>query len=255
MSDLFADCPYTRDRDVIRERDALLTERSDLCVCVSRPLLEIKAASARGTAEYLPHGVDFKKFRAAASQATPPELAGIAQPIAGYFGTLTAQNDIELLTWCAKSSPGISFVFAGTITAGDYSALQRLPNVHFIGNVPLERIPSLAAGFDVCLLPWKLSAWIEHCNPLKFLEYMASGRPIVSVPIPQVVETAGDSISVASDKREFCEAITWELTHDTPERRHRRIAIAEGHDWSRHQEQLSALIETALRRFDEAHAP
>ncbi|GAH58233.1 unnamed protein product, partial [marine sediment metagenome] len=174
------------------------------------------------------------------------ELEGIPKPIAGYFGTLTAHNDIELLMWCARRLPDVSFVLAGQITGGDYSALGNMPNVHLLGKIPYERIPYLCASFDVCMLQWKMSDWIRSCNPLKLFEYMASGRPIVSVPIVEVVKKYSEVISVARSKEEFCQAIMWELQNDTKARSQRRIQIAAEHSWDRHVEMISQLIMDTL---------
>jgi glycosyltransferase involved in cell wall biosynthesis len=154
---------------------------------------------------------------------------------------MTAYNDIELLLWCAQKLPDVSFVFAGQITGGDYSELKKLSNVYFLGRVPYEKIPQLCADFDVCMLQWKMDEWIESCNPLKMFEYMASGRPIVSVPIKEAMQYS-DIISIAHNKEEFCKAIRWELQNDTVERSRKRVEIAGKHSWDNHVEKLSDLI-------------
>ena len=97
------------------------------------------------------------------------------------------------------------------------------------------------------MLQWKMSEWIRNCNPLKMLEYMASGRPIVSVEINEAKQYS-DAVSIAGNKEEFCKAIEWELHNDTPERRARRIEIAARHSWSHHLEELSKLIVETIRR-------
>jgi len=247
VSDLFSDCTYSSNRDILQRRERLITERSDVLICVSKELHQAKSAEARRVF-YLPHGVDFELFRAAAEGPQPelPQLQGIDGPIAGYFGTLTALNDIELIDDCASRLPHVSFVLGGQVTGGDYEALARRPNVHLIGRVPYEQIPALCARFDVCLLNWKMSPWIRHCNPLKFFEYMASGKPIVSVPIAEIEANYSDLVSIAATHEAFCEAIERELQQDTPERAARRIAAADEHSWTRHGEKLSKIIADEL---------
>ncbi len=244
VSDAFAECPYTRDGASVRAREERLTRESSVLVCVSQTLFEAKRAVRNGAVHYLPHGVEFDRFaQAAATRSSSPWLRGVRRPIAGYFGTLTAQNDIELLEYCARTAPDISYVFAGTITAGDYSRLRARPNVVFTGKLPYEDIPALAAAFDVCLLPWRMSDWIRHCNPLKLMEYLAAGRPVVSVPIPQVQALAGTLVSFASEPREFLAAIRRELASDGPERARQRQALAQSHDWTAVVEKLSKILE------------
>jgi UDP-galactopyranose mutase len=172
----------------------------------------------------------------------------VTGPIAGYFGTLTEQNDIELLEHCARSLPHVNFVFAGRVTGGDYEKLRRMSNVRFLGHVPYEKIPQLCARFDVCLLPWRMSPWIEYCNPLKLFEYMASGKPIVSVPICEVIDRYSHIVSVAHTPEQFCSSIETELVGDTEKRKQLRISTAKQHTWDKYIVRLSGIIDDALAR-------
>jgi glycosyltransferase involved in cell wall biosynthesis len=245
VSDLFNRCTYTANKKVLEQREAAILTKSDVLICVSKELFAAQSAR-HPNVHYLPHGVDFELFRTVAEKKIIlPELANVARPIAGYFGTMTACNDIELLLWCAQKLPDVSFVFAGQITGGDYSELGKMNNVHFLGRLPYEKIPQLCAHFDVCMLQWKMDEWIESCNPLKMFEYMASGRPIVSVPIKEAMQYS-DVISIANSKEQFTDAIRWELRNDTPQRAQRRIEIAGEHSWDKHIEKISELIETAI---------
>jgi len=246
VSDLFGNDFYTSNAQKQQTREARMSAASDLVVCVSRELYDRKRQE-RANVHYLPHGVEFELFRRAGECGQPlPEVAAIRKPIAGYFGTMTAENDIEMMVYCARNLPDVSFVFAGQITAGDYSVLGALDNVHLLGRLPYEKIPLLCASFDVCMLQWKMSEWIRNCNPLKMLEYMASGSPIVSVEINEAKQYA-DTISIATSKEEFCRAIQWELQNDTETRRKRRIEIAAEHSWANHAERISELIEQTIQ--------
>ena len=245
VSDLFANDSYTSNSQLQRQREEYISNESDLLICVSRELYSRKQ-SQRDNVSYIPHGVDYDLFREAAQKKERiEELTRVPKPIAGYFGTMTAYNDIELLLWCAQKLPDVSFVFAGQITGGDYSELGKMNNVHFLGRLPYEKIPQLCTHFDVCMLQWKMDEWIESCNPLKMFEYMASGRPIVSVPIKEAMQYS-DVISIANSKEQFTDAIRWELRNDTPQRAQRRIEIAGGHSWDKHIEKISELIETTI---------
>lgn len=247
VSDMFEECSYTANKEILRKRAQEIRTKSDVLICVSKTLHETEAAQ-RDNVFYLPHGVDFELFRKAADNGDNPmkELANVPRPIAGYYGTLTALNDIELLQYCATRLRDVSFVLAGQITGGDYRELSKLPNVYFLGKLPYEQIPGLCACFDVCLLPWKMSKWIQFCNPLKFFEYMASGKPIVSIPIPEIAENYSDIVSVARTKGEYRKAITWELNNDTQKRAYRRIKAAKEHSWENHIERLSRIINSAI---------
>lgn len=247
VSDLFSHSSYLADKKLLSQRDRIISQKSDILICVSQKLYEIKLKNYPNV-YYLSHGVDFQAFANAAEN--PPlildELFRIKKPIAGYFGTLTDFNDIELLVYCAQKLPQFSFVFAGQITAGDYSELKNCSNVYFTGKIPYQKIPQLCESFDLCLLPWKVDEWIKCCNPLKFMEYMASGKPIVSIPIDQLTNKYSDLISIAADKYRFCNAILYELKNDTPQRSARRIEIARSNSWDNKIQKLSQILTDAL---------
>jgi len=247
VSDLFGEDGYTANPAALRQREERISQASDVLICVSKRLYEAKKAE-QDKVFYLPHGVDFQLFRDAENNAGDSfmQLANIPKPIAGYYGTMTAFNDIELLQYCASHLKDVSFVLAGQVTGGNYEDLSKLSNVYFLGRIPYQQIPALCACFDVCLLQWKMSKWIRYCHPLKFFEYMASGKPIVSIPIDEIVENYSDVVSVAEGKEEYCKAITWELNNDTNERVQRRIEAAKEHSWDSHIEQLSQIISEAL---------
>lgn len=242
VSDRFEQCPYTRNKEKLLSREAAVAKNSDLIVCVSKQLYEQKKNS-NSRVDYLPHGVHFDEFRQPFySCEILKQLRNVKHPVAGYFGTLTSHNDIELLMDCARKLPYITFVLAGQITGGDYSSMRELANIILPGKVKYEQIPALCSIFDVCLLPWKMSEWIAQCNPLKLFEYMASGKPVVSVPINEVVQNYSDVVSVAAGKEQFSEAIKWELEYDNRERKEKRIDIACRHSWENQTDQLSDMI-------------
>lgn len=246
-SDKFDECANTRNKLRLRHREQLVSQHSDVIICASNKLYESKREQ-KAHVHYLPHGVDFELFRKAAEDTRfYDDLKHAPHAVAGYFGTLTAQNDIELLEHCAASLSHVRFVFAGQVTGGDYDHLRRMPNVSFLGRVPCEQIPHLCASFDVCLLPWRMNEWIESCNPLKLFEYMASGNPIVSVPICEVKDRYSDIVAVAENKEQFCRAIETELDNDTDRRKTLRIETAKRHTWNNHILRLSSIITDALQ--------
>jgi hypothetical protein len=91
------------------------------------------------------------------------------------------------------------------------------------------------------MLQWKMDEWIKCCNPLKMFEYMASGKPVVSVAIAEAMQYS-DIISIAQDKEEFCMAIRRELQNDTAERSRQRVEIARKHCWDGKVEEISNLV-------------
>jgi len=164
-----------------------LLRRADLVLVSAERLLDSKARINRRIA-LVRHGVDFDHFRRALDPETevPQELAVLPRPVIGYFG-LIAQDwvDVNLLALVAQRLPRASLVLLGKVTM-NVSALERLPNVHFLGRKPYATLPSYCKGFDVAVIPFPVSEVTLNANPLKAREYIAAGLPVVSTPIPEV---------------------------------------------------------------------
>jgi hypothetical protein len=60
-----------------------------------------------------------------------------------------------------------------------------------IGSVPHLKIPEKIRNFDICIMPYVLDSYTVGVNPLKILEYLALGKPVISSPIPAVKEFPG----------------------------------------------------------------
>src|SRR6266481_9766818 len=164
-----------------------LLRRADVVLVSAERLLRSKARINPRIA-LVRHGVDFDHFRRSLDPKTeiPADLAALPGPVIGYFG-LIAQDwiDVDLLVHVAQRFPHASLVLRGKVTM-DVSALERFPNVHFLGRKPYATLPSYCKGFDVALIPFPVSEVTLNANPLKAREYLAAGLPVVSTPIPEV---------------------------------------------------------------------
>jgi glycosyltransferase involved in cell wall biosynthesis len=193
--------------EFIKSCESKLLSNSDLILYVNRKLMA-EDVGYEDRKYYLGHGVDYHLFaRASGNQKKiHPELACLKRPIVGFFGAIEDfVVDLELLKFAAEALPEMSFVLIGLSTS-DISDITSLPNVHYFGFRPYHDIPEFGASFDVGIMPWVQSEWIEYCNPVKLKEYLALGIPIVTTPIPQVEEYPG-LLSVAKTPQEFVEAI------------------------------------------------
>ena len=147
-----------------------------------------------------PNGADYAHFaRAATEIAIPPDLARIPGPIVGYHGALAGWIDWELVEAVASSQPDLSFVFIGPLYSGS-ECLPSGPNLHYLGHRDYRLLPNYLRGFDIGIIPFRISPLTMSCNPIKLWEYLAAGVQVVSTPLPEVkpyleVVTAPDAAS------------------------------------------------------------
>jgi glycosyltransferase involved in cell wall biosynthesis len=235
------------DRASIASLDQELTRCADQVFAVSSPLLEAKRALNPATA-YAPHGVDFDLFATASDPAThpPDEAAHLNHPVIGYFGVLDAKLDIQLLVSLAEARPQWTFLFVGRTTP-EAAALSRFPNVVLVGPQPYDSLPRWASAFDVAIMPYVRNAQIHCSNPLKLREYLATGKPVVSVPTPEV-ETLKDFVRLARSPADFLAQIEDVLQSDTPAHRQARQAAVAAMSWDARVAHALAFLEQGLAR-------
>ena len=109
-------------------------------------------------------------------------------------------------------------------------ALESLPNVVFAGVRPYAELPNWAKAIDVCILPYIQTPLVLQSSPLKLREYLASGKAIVSVPLPETT-LLGDAVETAVDGPGFVAAIEAALAADNPELIAVRQRAIEGNTW------------------------
>ena len=226
------------EEKLLDECDLILATAEELCLKKERknkkPIL-------------LPHGVDFYHFRSGGKgYNTPKELMGISKPIIGFFGAISAWLDFNLIIEIATECPDWSFVFIGPVDT-DIKRLVKFSNIHFIGKVAYEKLPVYAAAFDLAIVPFLINELTISVNPLKILEYLACGLPVVTTNLPETRKFS-DVIYIANDYNEFLKNIKCALCENSYESRSKRIEVAKRHSWGNVAERLSLYINEVLRK-------
>jgi len=218
----------------IPDDERRLLERADLVIIHSPGLLERKGGINPNT-RLLPNGVDFAAV--SSPHPEPSDLAGIPRPRIGYCGWLKNQLDWDLLAKLAARHSEWSFVFVGGVAphpelTAILEDLGRRPNVHLLGARRSDELMRYPAHFDVCMLPYRITAYTDCIYPLKLHEYLASGRPVVGTPIRTLREFA-DLVELAMGPEEWSAALSRALESDDDGGRgaEQRVSVARRHDW------------------------
>ncbi|HEY3607544.1 MAG TPA: glycosyltransferase, partial [Pseudonocardiaceae bacterium] len=124
----------------------------------------------------------------------------------------------------------------------------RLPNVHHVGAVPFADLPRWLARMDVGLTPYTDSAFNRASFPLKTLEYLAAGRPVVGSDLPATRGLAQESmdVSAVAGPAEFAARVRAVAAMPaTPAVVRRRRAVAARHSWAARATRLTQLVDLA----------
>jgi len=229
-TDRYEDDPNV-DRDVILNYDKKLKTNADITIYVNKLLYDEEAAQCKN-AFFMDHGVDYEMFsKAEQDSKKPDDIAGIKKPIAGYFGALDGHKlDTGFLEAVAELLPDVSFVFIGKPSL-DCSQLSKMNNVWMLGQKDYEQIPHYGKCFDVAILPWRINKWTEAANPIKFKEYLALGKPVISTPSFSELQQYTDVAYEAESPDEFAKCITKAYAEDNPELAKKRRQIVAQNSW------------------------
>ena len=93
------------------------------------------------------------------------------------------------------------------------------PNVHLIPWQSQTAIHAFNRSFDVCLMPYHADHPFNRvCCPTKIMDYMATGRPVVSTALPEC-RLYDDLFDVAETPDEFVEAVGRIVAHGSDDGR------------------------------------
>lgn len=163
-----------------KERVALA--RADVVAAVS-PQLADRWSSLGASPLIIPNGCHVVP----PDQVPPtPIAAGLPRPVVGLVGQLSERIDIAVLE--AITDAGFSLLMVGPHdprwVPRRFASLITRPEVHYAGRVPVTAVPAYLAAIDVGITPYSNSPFNDASFPLKTLEYLGAGRPVVSSALP-----------------------------------------------------------------------
>ncbi len=193
-------------------------------------------------------GVDVAHFGKARLKRTqvPADIADLPGPVFGFFGVVDERMDYDLVAKIADSQPGGSVVIIGPMTKVDPASLPQRPNLHWLGGRDYQMLPAYVRGFDVCLMPFAMNEHTEFINPTKALEYMATGRPIVSSAVEDVVLQFSDVVKIARSHDEFIAMCAQAVESPDAAAIKRGLALAKQNSWESIVACMKANIADAL---------
>lgn len=231
----------------VLEAERIIHQSADLAFFVNHSLVEERQHINPRT-YHLGHGVDYDHFvkgSFAVSEGVPDDIAAIPAPVVGYIGVLRSL-DFDLIKKLAVANPGYSFVFIGDVQE-DYSEIKKLPNIHFLGKKPYEQLPLYMRRIDCYGIFYRMDdVFNNYRNPKKLLEYLATGKPIVSVPVLEMAHF-GDLVYTASTFDDFNEFLKRAILQDSAEQKSERIHYAADHTWDQAAMEAGAKILPLLR--------
>ena len=244
---IYLDRDYTLGFDYWKRHgvklEPLLMSKCDAVVCNSLDFTK-KNLRYNPNSFYISNGANLDLFNAEKVYEQPEELALFERPIIGYVGALTASRlDVDLISGLAKNIKKGTVVLIGPEDeAFQQSDLHQLKNVQFIATKKTEEVPAFVNSFDVCINPQVLNEITIGNFPLKIVEYLAMGKPIVATKTNTMGEVFAAHTYLATGVDEFSEKIDQAIKEDNQILRKARINFSQNFSWEKITNNLLSVI-------------
>jgi glycosyltransferase involved in cell wall biosynthesis len=174
------------------------------------------------------------------------KLKSKGNPIIGYSGIANVLRiDSNLLDCIAKKRPDWQFVFIGPTNESLIERYLNYKNFQFIPPVDYQSLPDYIHYFDVAIVPFKKNEHTMGNNLLKFHDYLAMGKPVVSTNVGGATDFK-DVLMIADGPFDFLLKIEKSLHSDTPADNIKRKNVALENSWQRRIKEVEGLIRDGL---------
>lgn len=135
----------------------------------------------------------------------------------GLVGNIRDWIDTDLMQELVSTRPDLEFGLLGNVEANMTGFVNNLvtnhKNVTYHGKVPKQEVASWYRKFDVIIVPYRRNRFMSAARPIKIVEAVFAGVPVVSIPVSGYDELA--FIRFAESCEEFSAAIDEVVPIDT----------------------------------------
>jgi len=246
MDDFTSLLSHYEDREENARNERELLKKANIVFAGGYSIADLKRNS-REDIRVFPSAVETDHFKKTLSSniEIPDDIKDIQHPILGYWGAVDERLDHRLLEQLALRHPDWSIVLLGPIVrhkVGNLAYLDKRKNVFWLGPKDYSLLPNYAKAFDICLNPFVLTREGKHLSPTKTLEYLATGKPIVSTPVTDVVRCFDGVVSIANGVEEFEVAVKRCMEEDNESLKQKRIDFTENKTWENTVWKMEELI-------------
>ena len=186
------------DSKMVSGMEKKLIDKSDLIFATSSELVKNKKSNSCETI-LLTHGVDYSHFK------LPAKVIHKDKVNICYFGLFDERTDQSIIKHIVDNLENIVIHIIGKV-ACDNSILKNHSRIQFYDSVSYDVLPAKIENMDIFILPYFMNELTKNINPLKLKEYLSTGRPVISTPLPEVLQLK-KYLYIAKTKSEFLTVI------------------------------------------------
>lgn len=239
--------------DTFKDLEKKMLGKADLVIATSKVLYDDKKPYAKNI-HLVRHAADIAHFEKVNNDdlEIPDDVRYLPRPVIGYYGALH-KLDFPLIEYMLKRKPDWSFIFIGENRGPQGCSprkLLRYRNFHFTGPKDYELLPNYLKAIDVAIMPFKINTLNKNMCPIKMYEFLAAGKPIVSVSLSEV-ELFEEFIYIAHNDIEFLNKLEDAVNNRSKQIGSKGLEWSRIHSWEKRIRTIEALIEEKSLAYDE----
>ena len=188
------------DQTTLLEMERSLIAKADVLIAASENLKQRLEGYGRRV-KLLNHGVDLEHWQADGRENTLASLEEFERPLIVFWGLIDERMDVEFVDRLSSDLEQGTILLVGPQSSPD-PALQRISRVRLHAPVRYEELPCVGRAADVLMMPYADLPVTRAMQPLKLLEYLATGRPVVVRDLP-ATRPWSDVVGIAQTADQF----------------------------------------------------
>lgn len=248
--DDFAEWPGL-DSAVMRQMEAEQLARMDVVIAASEHLRSRLGELGGHDIALLTHGIDLAHWAGAPCQRAESQHLSLFEnsgPSVVFWGLIDRRLDEDWcreLALCLQRVDG-TFHLVGPIEHSPDFVKDFPKTVTLSGAIPYADLPLLADKASVLVMPYRDMPVTRAMQPLKFKEYLATGKPVVARALPATMEwqTAADLVH---DSNEFCQRVIERIKSGATELQRTTRQQLDAESWDEKARGFAAMIGLRLK--------
>jgi glycosyltransferase involved in cell wall biosynthesis len=188
------------DHRPLQAMESELVKNADRIIAVSRTLQD-RIEMLGGQSTLMTHGVDVAHWQNVEDFEVRSDVMELDSPLIVFWGLIDKRMDEAFVTQLSKELSFGTIALVGP-TDNPPARLFELPRVRHLESMTLNELAALGQRADVLIMPYVDEEVTRAMQPLKMLEYLATGKPVVARRLPAAQPWA-DCLELAETARGF----------------------------------------------------
>lgn len=223
---------FKQSGEWINKQEEKLVKKAETIIVSSQKLLDKFSKLKKENIYLISNGASTKQLLEIKKPNKPALIKNIQKPIIGYHGAIEEWMDDKLIEAILKSYPQNDLLMVGAVNNQKIVKLRsQYNNLHLVGEVNFKEVFDYVYYFDLAIIPFSITPLIENTLPVKFFEYLALKKPILTTALPELIRYK-EICFYAESREEFIEKIPQAIKRPlTPELNNKIEQICLNEDW------------------------